>query len=394
MNIKKDMNITEILNNYPETKSVFINAGFKGLDNNEVLAKLSTITLEEAMKLKKSDVDSFIKMLEEAITRNQEIDNITLKESKKASEGVTVTGLLPCPVRIPLLEGFKKFLEENSDVRVSYELKAASAGLNWLKEDVIKADNIDKLSDMFISAGFDLFFEKELMGKFKERKIFKDITGIKKYNKEFIDLKDPYGDYSMIGVVPAIFLVNTNNLNGMEIPKTWEDILKPEFERKISLPVADFDLFNAILVNIYKNYGEEAVRRLGKNLMSSMHPAEMLGSNGPTVTIMPYFFSKMIKKDGPMIPIWPEDGAIISPIFMLTKAEKKDELKKIAEFMSGESVGTILSHQGLFPSVNPKVKNVTEGKPMMWVGWDYIYSNNIGEIIRNCEKIFNEGVEG
>ena len=52
---------------------------------------------------------------------------------------------------------------------------------------------------MFISAGFDLFFDKDLMGKFKEQGIFKDMTGIEKYNTDFdnenIHLKDPHGDY-------------------------------------------------------------------------------------------------------------------------------------------------------------------------------------------------------
>ena len=39
---------------------------------------------------------------------------------------------------------------------------------------------------MFISAGFDLFFDKDLMGKFKEQGIFKDMTGIEKYNTDLI----------------------------------------------------------------------------------------------------------------------------------------------------------------------------------------------------------------
>ena len=177
------------------------------------------------------------------------------------------------------------------------------------------------------------------------------------------------------------------------MPTSWEDILSPEFEKSVSLPIADFDLFNAILVNIYKKYGDSGVEKLGKSLMSSMHPAEMVGSNGPTITIMPYFFSKMIKENGPMTAIWPKEGAIISPIFMLTKKNKRDELKKIVDFMSGEEIGNIISHQGLFPSVNPKVKNLTEGKPIMWIGWDYIYSNDIGKIIRHCEEIFKKGAE-
>ena len=47
-----------------------------------------------------------------------------------------------------------------------------------------------------------------------------------------------------------------------------------------------------------------------------MVKSDKMKTNTPTVTIMPYFFTKMIKADGPMVPVWPNDGAAISPIFM------------------------------------------------------------------------------
>jgi ABC-type Fe3+ transport system substrate-binding protein len=115
--------------------------------------------------------------------------------------------------------------------------------------------------------------------------------------------------------------------------------------------------------------------------------------NKPVVTIMPYFFTKMIKEDGPMAAQWPEDGAAISPIFMLTKKEKEKELKELSEFFAGEKIGKILSHQGLFPSVNPAVENNLGDKKFMWVGWDYIYQNDIGAILKHCEEIFFQGAE-
>lgn len=393
MRVNKDMSLYDLISTYPETKDVLKNNGINGLDNKEILEKLKEITIEKAMELKKINVDTFMELLEESIKIKRDVSDITMEDRKVKKDGLSLTGLLPCPVRLPLLEKLKEFLDSNADISINYELKAASSGLSWLKDDVIKANNIDNLSDMFISAGFDLFFEKDLMGKFKEEGVFKDITDIKEYNEDFKELKDPKGEYSMIGVVPAIFLVNKEKLGDRKIPKSWEDILSPDFEKSVALPIADFDLFNAILVNIYKKFGEEGVEKLGKSLVANMHPAEMVGSNGPTVTIMPYFFSKMIKENGPMIPVWPKEGAIISPIFMLTKKNKEKKLKKIAQFMSGKEVGEILSHQGLFPSVNPKVENKIDGKATMWIGWDYIYSNDIGKIIRNCEEIFKKGAD-
>ncbi|WP_028854843.1 ABC transporter substrate-binding protein [Psychrilyobacter atlanticus] len=396
--IKKEMTLKEIVNTYPETVEFFNSKGFKGLDNKTLLNTIGKITIQKALEAKKINVDTFLELLNDIIEQDRNSEDVNLSKKINDEGAVSVMGLLPCPVKNPLLEGLKKFQSE-SGMKINHELKAASSGLDWLKEDVIKANHPEKLADMFISAGFDLFFEDELMGKFKHEGIFKDITGMTEYNKDFnnenISLKDPDGDYSMLAVVPAVFLVNTDALGDRPFPKSWADLLKPEFENSVSLPISDFDLFNAILISIYKNYGEDGVKKLGKTLLQNMHPSQMVKSNKlktnvPAVTIMPYFFTKMTGQGGPMVAQWPEDGAALSPIFMLTKKSKEKELKPLADFFASKEIGEILSHQGLFPTVNPEVENNLGDKKFMWVGWDYIKNNDIGSILKHCEKLFFE----
>lgn len=388
--------IETILNKYPETLEFFVSKGFEKLKSEEGLRVLGKLNLDIILKSKSISLEGFSQMLDEFIELSRNGADLTLNEKTKRTNGIKVIGLLPCPVRVPLLEQFDAFVE-NSKFDIEYDLKAASHGLEWLKEVVRNENDYKNLADIYLSAGFDLFFDEELMGKFKKEKVFKDAVKYKKYNNEFENLRDPSGDYSVLAVVPAVFLVNKNELNGREVPKTWADLLKPEFENSISLPVSDFDLFNAILLNIYKIYGEDGVRKLGKSLIQSLHPAQMVKSdrmtvNKPTVTIMPYFFTKMTKEGGTMIPVWPEDGAIVSPIFMLTKREKVEEMEELIDFLSSKALGEILSHKGFFPSVNPEVVNTTpKDKKYMWLGWDYIYSNNLQEQISYCENIFNEG---
>ncbi len=247
-----------------------------------------------------------------------------------------------------------------------------------------------------------MFFDERYIGHLKKEKVFEDIVDYDHYNKDFdndyISLKDPDMDYSVIGAVPAVFLVNKDALGERKMPSTWEEILNGEFENSVSLPVGDFDLFNAILLNINKTYGMEGVRKLGKSLMKAMHPSEMVKSNTkpeqPAVTIMPYFFTKMVRGNGPMVAVWPKDGAIISPIFMLSKRSKKEEIKPIVDFFASEEVGKILSHNGRFPSTHPNVDNqITPDNKYMWIGWDYIKSNDIGKLIEECMDVFNGGTK-
>ncbi|MDA3847460.1 MAG: ABC transporter substrate-binding protein, partial [Vallitaleaceae bacterium] len=330
----------------------------------------------------------------------ESVDSSLKGSTAKKDAGIVLQGVLPCPVRVPLLEGFEGWLAKQDDTYkedFSYELKAASMGVDWLKEDLKNAVDEHAFSDIFLSAGFDLFFDKNLLGKYKERHIFKDFTNFTHYNKDFendyMSLKDPKGEYSMIGVVPAVFLINQNVLEGRQLPLSWADVLKPEFENSVSLPVGDFDLFNAILLNIFKAYGEEGIRNLRRSFYVNLHPSEMVKSHTkriqPTITIMPYFFTKTVREGGPMVAVWPSDGAIISPIFMLTKASKEKEVQPIVDFFASKEVGEILSHNGRFPSIHPDVDNQVPANQMyMWIGWDYINSNDIAVLIEHCTDIF------
>jgi len=400
----KRLNLKETLydftERYKESIPLLIAMGFDNLKDEtqrNVIGK--QITLEMALKSKGISPTAFEeKVLESMEGELEDKNRLTDKQPH-----INVSGVLPCPVRIPLLEAFEKWLEDNQQgvgVKIDYDLRAASMGVDWLKERLVKEDP-HVIPDLFISAGFDLFFDDKLFGHYREKGFFKDITiHSSSYHPDFsndkIDLRDPKGQYSMIGVVPAVFLVNTDELNGSKMPKTWDDILSDTFQHRVSLPVGDFDLFNAIMLNIHKKYGDDGIRKLKKSMLRSMHPSEMVKShvkkyNKPTVTIMPYFFTKLVKGTGPMQAVWPEDGAIISPIFMLTKKEKVNQLKPIADFYASKEIGEILAHNGRFPSTNPEVDNrVPEENSYRWLSWEYIENNDIGQLIRHCERIFNE----
>ncbi len=403
--MKKTDTLYNIVIRYPEVKDFLISQGLTQVQDQQMLEKVGkNLTLETVAKSKKMNVELFLEELESVINEQRKGTDTTLIEhERKTDASINIQGILPCPVRIPLLEGFEAWLAGQEDTYkndINYELKAASMGVDWIKETLENSPHEDELADVFLSAGFDLFFDKKLMGHYKAEKVFEDLTRWDGYNLDFdnasYSLKDPEGDYSVLGVVPAIFLINTHALGEREMPKTWADLLTGAFDNQVSLPVGDFDLFNAILLNIYKNYGIDGVKKLGKTLMKSMHPAEMVKSNTkqeqPLVTIMPYFFTKMVHERSPMKAIWPEDGAIISPIFMLSKKSKKDSLQAIVDFFASKEVGEILSHNGRFPSVHPQVDNrIASENSYQWLGWDFIQAHDIGELIDECMHAFNGG---
>ncbi len=397
--------VYDVTEKYPETLDIFVETGFSQLAN-EAMRKImgKTISVETACKSKKVNVDLFEQKLVDVIEQNRKSVDSALVSSKSDERGdVRIEGVLPCPIRVPLLEGFDSWAEgftEKSGTKVGYELKSAHIGVDWIRDKLENAKEED-LADIYMSAGFDLFFDRKYMGHFVSDGIFEDNTGLERLNKDFdndfLDLKDPLKRYTIIGVVPAVFMVNTDELNGRPFPKSWADILRPEFEKSVSVPTMDFDLFNALLLNIYKEFGEEGVRKLGKAQFKSMHPAEMVKSHmgnkpsgKPTVTIMPLFFTRMVRPDSPLKPQWPEDGAVISPVFLLTKKTTRDLTRPIVDYIFSKEVGDLMSTNGKFPSTNPEMDNKLEdNEKFMWLGWDYINSNDIGSLIHKAEDIFN-----
>ncbi|MBN2431104.1 MAG: ABC transporter substrate-binding protein [Acidobacteria bacterium] len=398
----KEDTLATITDNYPETIAVFTAHGFPQM-GDEVRRRLFApkISLESALTLKGTSVTAFTRLLEAAIEQRRNGADVSLQAAGVAEAGASLSihGVLPCPVRIPLLESFQRFAEgyrHETGLALRAELQAASMGVDGIARLVDQARDAADLPDLFISAGFDLFFDRQRFGRFKADGVFADLVKFPRVNASFagLDLPDPDGHYSLLAVVPAVFLVNTEELHDEAVPRGWEDLLDARFTQRVSLPVGDFDLFNAILLHIHHRFGDDGVQRLSRNMLSSLHPAQMVKSDRrkdqrPAVTIMPNFFTRMVKDGGPMQAVWPADGAIISPVFMLAQRAKRAALQPVADFFASREVGEILAHQGLFPSLHPDVDNrLPADRPFMWLGWNTINGQDLSVRLRHCLDLF------
>ncbi|MGA1846036.1 ABC transporter substrate-binding protein [Deferribacter abyssi] len=392
--MKSDLKIKDLLEKKPKAVNFFKSIGFKNIENEK--SPLRLLTLTSLANMKKINVDTLINQLKEYLEIEENKTDITLLEQHKDGD-ITIAGVLPCPVRIPLLEKINEKIEEfelSKNHQVNINLESASKGLEWMKE-IIDFDNYDTIPDISISAGFE-FFLYEKSKKLIKKGFYEDIVPLP-LNSDFknTNIKDPYSAISVFSVVPAIFMVNLDELKGKEIPKSWKDLIFGNYENQVSIPVGDFDLFNSILIHIYADYGEEGIERLQKIMFSGLHPTvavktqQMKNCQKPAITVMPYFFSRMVGNLKTIKIIWPDDGAIISPIFALVRKDKKDIVKPLTDALISKEVGDILSHRGLFPSVNSKVKNtLIEPGNFKWVGWNYLFENNVEELITKLNKKF------
>lgn len=398
--------VYDVTEQYPELIDLFAANGFENL-KNEAMRKTvgKSISVEAALKSKRIDLQIFEQKMVDVIEQNNPELSTGLADTRKENPGgeLKIAGVLPCPIRVQLLEKLDNWLS-SQDTKVSYQLQAASMGLDWIRDQMTGDE--DALADVYLSAGFSLFFDRSVMGHHLDNGVFSDLTGAEHFNSCFdndaIDLKDPKGQYTIIGVVPAVFMVNTELLGDRPFPESWADLLKPEFEDTVALPMQDLDLFNAVLLSIYNEYGNDGLRKLGRSLLLSMHPAQMVKSgakkqqsNAPVITVMPYFFTRMTRENSPMRPVWPKDGAIISPIFLITKTASKEKSQPLVDFLFSREMGGILSASGKFPSTHPEVDNgLSPDQTFMWPGWDFINNNDIGQLLKETEAVFFDTAGG
>lgn len=399
--------VYDVTNRYPQLIDFLVNHGFKKLQN-EMMRKTigKTISLEAAFRSMGVDPALMEQQMIEVIEHGASLSSLEPSSNQNQQDGaIKLEGVLPCPIRLQILDHLENWIKQQ-DIAVNYELNAASMGLDWLEERVSQSADPSGLADIYLSAGFSLFFDRQLLEHHVKAGAFSDLTGLQQLNpsfdNQFIDLKDPRHQYSIVGVIPAIFMVNTQLLGDRPFPRSWADLMRPEFENTIALPMRDLDLFNAVLLGIYKVYGEEGVAKLGRSMMTSMHPAQMIKAGGrkqpeqaPVITVMPYFFTIMGQEKGPMEPVWPEDGAIISPIFLLTKAASREKIQPLVDFLCSKEMGEVFAADGKFPTTNPEVDNqLSEDQKFLWLGWDFIHSNDIGALLRKTEQIFLDAMEG
>lgn len=399
-NTLENMYISDILINYPETYSIFNENGFENFTYEELTDVIGPfLRLKTALKTRKINNELFIKLLQEKV---DEGDNITQVDSVEA-DNLNLLALLPCPLKVPLEEAFNKFLKK-SGIKEKHKLKYliesnANNQLSYNKY-VSQFESIDDIPDIVISSGVNCFYSKSFVKKFIDKDLFVDVAAadyISNKSLEGVGIKDPGGNYTIFSMNILVMVADLTKIGELPLPETWGDLLVPEYNKKVVIRGQKNNFCETTLLAVYKEYGYEGIKNLGRSVMAGWHPAQMVKMAGtgredaPAISVMPYFYTRTIKNKDKVKVIWPKDGAIISPVTMLVKKSKYNQLKEIAEFFTGTEAGRICAG-AYFPALNPEVDNkIPEDAAFNWIGWDFIKSKDMSALVDDLNRIFLEG---
>ena len=313
-------------------------------------------------------------------------------------ERASLLALLPCPLKVPMERAFEQhldMLEPAGGPVLEYLIEGNANNQLSYYPRVEQLEKEEEIPDVIISPGLNSFFYKDFVDKFISRGVFADVSDSRpKSSIEKLEMKDPGGSYTMMAMNVLVMVADHEKMGGRALPKTWEDILQPEFEKSIAIRGQKDFFCETTLLTLYNSYGLEGIQRLGRSTKYGWHPSQMVKMAGsaspdaPAVSVMPYFYAKTIRHKDKITVIWPEDGAIVSPVTMLVKKEKAEQLRYVTDFFAGAEAGKICADAS-FPSLHPQVDNGLPGSGVMnWLGWDFIRSNDIGALTGQLTKEF------
>lgn len=305
--------------------------------------------------------------------------------------------LLPCGLRNAFKAEFHKKFPQYADEDEEPEV-VIEGNLNYEKSFYGKIDEMTdttKLPDIFISSDINSVHHQHFINALLNKDCFEsiDISA----NKMYADAAymHPEGLMTMLPPNMLIIVADKRKFAEGEFPTKWADLMRPELKQQLVLRGDDDFFCNAVFFPFVRDYGYDSIVQLAKNTKIGMHPAEMVKminadkTDGISAFVMPYSFYLKVRKLDHFQLVWPEEGAIVSPVQMLVKKGAYEKHKEIIDFITGEEIASAMISSG-FPSTNENVENKITPHKLNWLGWDFIYSQDIAGIKDKTQEVFFE----
>lgn len=243
-----------------------------------------------------------------------------------------------------------------------------------------------KLPAVIASIGFGDFWRKGFVSNFVDRGLFEAVLP-EVINPLYLEasMLDPKGAYTVYGVTPYIFLVDHQKLGSRPVPRTWSDLLRPEYKGELAMCGDGDDMADAVLLNLYKDHGLDGLTGLAANTKSLMHSSRMAkvsGTNAPdagAIFIIPLFFAESTKLPAHVEVVWPADGAAASPLYLLAKKTEQARLRRLLDFFTHD-FGAIDSATWFIPLDGSRPSPLPSQARLKWVGWDFVAANDVNTL--------------
>ena len=310
----------------------------------------------------------------------------------RPAAGLHLLAYVACPIR--------QVVRDHFDALVAAHRKATGEALNCHipmgcheddpYEDLIHVKTIEELPGVTASVGYGDFMTPAFFKHFVSKGCFASANRGQvhpAFSKS--GLLDPEGWYTPYSVWAHVLLVDLPSLAGRPVPTCWSDLLDPCYADQIISDGAHHQRFAQIpLLHYYRHFGEAGLVQLIRNIRETWHPAQMVksagtpASKGASIYIIPWSFAQARRWPRHMRLIWPEEGALSSPMYAWVKAGACAAVETVGQALVSEKLGRHCAQAG-FPSLHPEVDNrLPSDASFCWLGWDYLRTNDTQKLAK------------
>ena len=285
-----------------------------------------------------------------------------------AGPGLRMFLSLPCPLKAPMgiaLENLKERLGQDAPWPRIFMDSCGKHTLNDLASGLLEPAEVP---DLIVSAGLNGFLSKSFRDRFAAGDLLARLPQDVHPALADAGLVDPRGVCRIYGVNPLVIVAVRSRLCGLPVPRSFDDLLDPAYAGKIGLcgpPETAGD--STLLLNIRLKHGPDALAALGRAMLCDTHPSQIFrpapGAKAPPIGVMPYFFASAAPRQGDVEIVWPAEGGLASPLFVMVKKDAAAALAPLVDFFLGPETAAIAAgalipptcpggHRG-FPKVHP-----------------------------------------
>lgn len=301
-----------------------------------------------------------------------------------------IVGIVSFLITMTMEDEFNKIkYESGSEDLIQFPRNEDKKEIN---KKIKNADNFDKLPDMLIRSDYTGLFHKKVKEAL-DSDIYENVMpGIFQDSSEFGKQKR---GITMLGAKQWVIVVDRSIDSSIKSPEHWGDLLDEQYRGKIGIQGKKDKFCGTLLLQIYKDYGENGLIALAKNIKNVWHFTSIIKAlgkgdkNAAPINVMPLSNAMMILNKKPLEIIWPEEGALAIPIYMLVKKEKVQALDSYIKYVKSDEFQNLLKTNHFY-----SIKNCSENKKLKWLEWDYINSMNIAleDHKDNLNNIFRNSI--
>lgn len=212
-------------------------------------------------------------------------------------------------------------------------------------------------------------------------------------------LPDPLGVCRLVGVIPFVFLVDARRLDGRPAPRCWEDLLHPRWRGEIvfggwrARPHGPYEEHNTyVTLALRREFGDDGLAAFAANVRGLLHNVRMatlFGSGSAevgAVAILPWMQAAMCPRRDHVRVVWPEDGALAMPTFVMRRADARARTAPLAAYVCGPELGAAMTRDH-YPSARPDAA-LPPGARFKWPGWEFVRRCDFSAALREASARF------